>query len=333
MKATEARWQFAVEEADVEPVGSIESLQSAIAGLGPFKHELQKEAEKFGPWDALGGRLALSKELAFERVWMLAAAFNRHSKLEETAPRSKAVIDQLRAIEVKTGELARLFASLDDVTRHRLRTGGTGISYSAELLDPVVDGADIEGLPGPAGWDDAGHRPRWIARLESLSCYVNHVEKMFLVSKGIENPDVPDKGGNRNLYKDLHGSARWALAHEGWHIYELFKPEEASGTEGGPFHRFLMHVFEYATGLDPEEHSKLMHAVKTVCKANRQYSDVSKEIRLLDAEAKKFRRSPSERPQKYFETFGRRRLELEKRRQDLFRAVYPHNFRGSRPGE
>jgi hypothetical protein len=219
------------------------------------------------------------------------------------------------------------------MTRHRLRTSGTGINVSAEFVDPDIDGADIEGLPGPPGWDEWGRAPRWITRLESLSRHANATEKLFLISQGVEDSDHLDKGGNRNLWKDLRGSARWALAHEGWHVYEMFKPDHASGTDGGPFHLFLMDVFEFATGLDPEVHSKLIHSVKMVCPANRRYSDHMNEIRKLEAEERKFKQTPSITPEEYFEIVGRKRLALEKKRLELWQALYPHNYRRTPSGQ
>jgi hypothetical protein len=52
-------------------------------------------------------------------------------------------------------------------------------------------------------------------------------------------------------------------------VFDRFRPEDAKGTEGGTFHQFLMAIFEYATGLDPESHSKLLRYVKDVAKAYR----------------------------------------------------------------
>ena len=44
----------------------------------------------------------------------------------------------------------------------------------------------------------------------------------------------------------------------GWLVFDMFKQGEATATEGGPFHSFLMmSVFEFATRQDPEQ-SKLM---------------------------------------------------------------------------
>jgi hypothetical protein len=50
----------------------------------------------------------------------------------------------------------------------------------------------------------------------------------------------------------------------------MFKPDEAAGKEGGPFHLFLHDVFEYATGLRPEEHAKLNYWLKRCCGSNRR---------------------------------------------------------------
>jgi hypothetical protein len=58
--------------------------------------------------------------------------------------------------------------------------------------------------------------------------------------------------------------------------------KHARGTEHGAFHDFLKHVFEYATGLDAEDHSSLSTWMKTLAGLLRQEDEISD--RLIAAE-------------------------------------------------
>jgi hypothetical protein len=311
----------------------VECAKRAIELLGPFKHRLQDEADRLGPWEACGGRLALSEQLAFERVYMLAKNFRKQSHLEQGAPRPKAVIDQLTKLETMSGELARFLESLDDMTLHQLQTHGTGISVAPEVIETSpLEAAVIEALPKPSLWNKEETEALLVVLLKQLSQYSGFSRGVFVKSKGIEDIDAPDKGGNHNLYKDIYGSARWFLAHDGWHNYELFKPGQATGTEGGPFHLFLMHTFEYATGEDPETHSKLISHVKRSSKANRTYANIIARRDALSDEMRAFRRTlckytPEE--ERRIAEISREMLEVERERFEAWPALYPYSYRGS----
>jgi hypothetical protein len=107
--------------------------------------------------------------------------------------------------------------------------------------------------------------------------------KNFLDRKGIDDIDHADKGGNTNLIKEMAGSPEWALVSGGWLVYEMFKPGEATGTEGGPFHSFLMRVFEFATSKNPEE-SKLLPHIKSIVPERRRYMELKIREQQLVAE-------------------------------------------------
>jgi hypothetical protein len=277
------RWTTEIPDEATKPAGPVESFKKAIERLGPFQHRLQDDADRLGPWQALHGRMAVSKELACDRVWLLARNYNRQTILDEGAPRNKDVLEALTKLETFTGELARFLASVDDITLQLLQTAGSGVARFSEFIKfPLMEDADTSGLPTPAGWGNQTES-RWVKRLNALSQYANACGRMFLLAKGFDGNDLPDKGGNTNLYKTLYGSARWSLVQGGWHVYELFKPDTSTGTEGGHFHLFLLDVFEFATGLDPEEHSKLMPWVKHVVKVNRRMEALTqKELELIE---------------------------------------------------
>src|ERR1044072_2815610 len=288
------RWKIVVPDDAADPIGSPDCARSAVLRLGPFKHQTHDQAQRYHGIDDRDGPLPLSKEFAFERVWVLATTFRRQQYLDNGAPRPRDVIEKLIKLEVLAAELACFMNSLDDMTRHRLQTGGSGIASFFETIEfPLRDEADAQGLPAPSGWKKSNEGDRWVDRLAALSRYANFTTGVFLRSKGIASIDDADKGGNTNLYKAQYGSASWALVSEGWHVYEMFRPGQATGTEGGPFHCFLMDVFEFATGLDPEEHSKLTHWLKRTSKAKWHYYELTSQERKLSRELSKINRSES----------------------------------------
>ncbi len=330
------RWTATRPDEETRPVGPDECLLRALAKLGPFKHRLHDDADRLGPWEGLGGRVALSEQLAFERIWILTTSLNKEERLSQGAPRTKDVVERLTKLETLAGELARHMKSLDDITRHRLQTAGSGVNGFGDVIYvPLMEDADVAGLPMPNEENVYGIADGWVSRLEALSSYANDTLNMFLHSKGISSADAADKGGNTNLHKALHGSARWGFVTEGWHLYELFKPGKATGTEGGPFHLFLLDVFEYATGLDPEEHSKLTYWLKRVSKVNRQHQQITdrkielieKSYALPDDESK----ISAEESDKRMKDICEEQRALEKERYDLWPSLFPFSYPQPKP--
>ncbi len=269
-EAPSGRWSAVCPEESCRPIGPAECKQHALALLGPFRFKTREEADRY---DCRQG-IPISEELATDSVERLARQFNRIEQLDKGAPRPKRVIENFEKLERLSSELAQFLDSTDDITRHLLKTAGTGIgTYRKMNPHPSEAEANIDGLPDPM--EDVG-TSAWAKSLRALSLYANSTRGLFLIRNGISDPDVPDKGGNTNLFKRTYGSARWGLVQEGWHLHEMFKPGEAAGTEGGSFHLFLQHIFEYATGLDPEQHSKLTQFLKTACRANREMKALRK---------------------------------------------------------
>jgi hypothetical protein len=270
-----AAWTVTCTKEACEPVGPIEAARRAVNLLGPFKFRTQDEASHHAPpRNAI--RMGVSQELAIDRVYALATMFNRVQILTDGAPRRKDVVESLDKLENAAAAFADVLESLDDITRHRLQTGGTGMGlfkkfFPNELMkNDLMKQANVDGLPRPSGDGEEGTQCQWIIQARALSQYAGAVRTNFFISKGIEDPDRVDRGGNTNLIKEDFGSARYQLVQEGWHVYDLFKPDEQTGTEGGPFHLFLCAIFEFATGQLAEEHSKLMPLVKKACNINRE---------------------------------------------------------------
>jgi hypothetical protein len=330
------RWTFAVPDDVAQPRGSNDFLKRAVERLGPFEQRWSADAEKHGPWGGLRGRTPLSEELATEEVQRLAVAYNRHANLEANAPRSKQVVEWLTKAETLTGELARHFRSSDDETRRILQTAGSGIRDFLKHITLDFEPPSL-GLPIPDGHGDS--QTGWIFELEALSRYLNVTVDNFLYLKAIDDVDAPDKGGNTNLYKQAHGAARWHLVNEAWHIHELFKPGTSTGTEGGPFQRFAMDVFEYATGQEQEQHSKLMPWVKHVSKVNREARELTKrELSLIKFQGRiesDTKLTPNERKQRLAE-IDAELISLQRERQELWPQMYPFAKSatpGHRPGQ
>ena len=331
------RWTVTRPDEETAPRGSKESLQSAITRLGPFKHKSHEESERAGDCFGIDGRIALSEELAFERIWILAKTLNIHLSLEQNAPRNSEVARNLQEIAGLAELLSHQLSSLDDITRHRLQTGGSGINTFTEVIEyPLMEAADVAGLPMPGEANLYPMSDTWVNRLHALSEYATAVLEIFLISKGKRSLDDLDKGGNTNLYKASFGSARWAFVNEGWYLYELFKPGGASGTEGGPFHLFLLDVFEYATGLDPEDESKLSYWLKRMSKINREYNQIIEQSDALRKEQKALWNSrwdmTSQEMQRRLDEIASKLLACERRRLELWTLKYPYSYSQKKAG-
>jgi hypothetical protein len=268
------RWSGLVSDEDAKPRGSKKNLNAAVAHLGPFKNKIRDDAL----YAAVGS--PNSEEDARREVHKLATNFNRHLQLEKKAPRAKDVIEQLATLQRVSSELATLLGSFDDITRHRLQTAGSGLDHYVEIsgLRPLVDAADVAGLPSPGAPDETLKTFSWIHRLTALSDYAKSTSDMFKKSKGLREKEVLDKGGNKNLHKDVYGSPQWRLVSDAWYCFDSYKPNEATGSDGKSFHMFIQEIFTYATRQDAEESPTFLPVIKKVVKSHRRYFEAEKEL-------------------------------------------------------
>jgi hypothetical protein len=271
VRGRKSHWRATCSEEECAPIGPVESGRLAVAALGPFKFRTYEDADTAPLGDR--GESPVCEAFACDQVVRLAQAFRRGLTLSKGAPRRKELLITIDTIEQLSGELARLISGLDDMTIHYIQTTGSGITRYREFVTAdVMKEAEVDGLPQVGG---DNRTCAWVRRLSALSQYMNLTRAMFLIRKNIESPDEPaDKGGNTSLYKEIYGSPRWHLVHEGWHLYDMCKPNQATGHVDGPFHAFLKYVFEFATGLDPEQDSKLTGWLKKLCRANREMKEV-----------------------------------------------------------
>jgi hypothetical protein len=320
VRSAKKRWSALVPDEISEPKGAQECLNRAVERLGPYKHRTHREAKEAGQYDGLDGRVSLSAELAIDQTIKLAKSYNEQVHLAKAAPRTKDVAENLMKLHAFAHEMANLIESFDDMTRHRLHTLGSGIAVEREIQNhPKATIADIDGLP------KVGETGRWVERLEALSEYAAVCLAVFLQSKNVNLAGTIDKGGNKNLHKDLWGSPPYRLVSDGWSLFDLFKPDEATGTEGGPFHSFLMDVFELATGKDPEEHSHLLYWLKRLVPALRRYKEIGNIQIEIQRELHEWRCAKTDwnkRDDRGSELCARS-LSLEQERVQLYFKIYP----------
>jgi hypothetical protein len=327
------RWTTLVPAAEIEPKGDVECLRRALRQLGPMPKK-QEDADRLGPWTAYGGSRAVSEEWAIQLIYSLASAYNKQTYLSRGAPRVKDVIQELAELERRAGELSRYLQSLDDYSRLLLQTAGSGVANFHEYTDyPLMKEANFDGLPKPA--DHAPILDGWVSNLAALSRYVNATLNNFLISNGIETIDSADKGGNTDLYKHIYGNARWSFVKEGWHIYEMCKPGQATGTVDGPFHEFLEAVFEFATGLKPEKHAKLEQFLKSVVSSNRRMKNLLKQEAELYRKSLKIGKQKMPREEKLREL---KEIEEEEERlgaeiYEVWAELYPYTYGRQKPGK
>jgi hypothetical protein len=158
---------------------------------------------------------------------------------------------------------------MDDYSRKAFLDYGR---YAATQDLPAYAGYLSEDLPEGEEFDV--NESLMAESLRELRDGARLVSATFRKTRGVGRHEPADKGGNTNLFKERFGSPDRNLVIAGWRIYERFKPKEASGTEHGVFHEFLKNVFEYASGLYPEDHSSLGSWLKALASLLRQREDL-----------------------------------------------------------
>jgi hypothetical protein len=248
---------------DNSPRGPLSCAQDALALLGgPFS---EKNVED-------NARLAIEE---------LARNFNHKTAANADAPRNRDVIEELEAAVISLSLAAEVLSSLSDVARLVILSHGTGLNDSTLTAEKHPTGRDLTGL-FPIEGEQEG---RTVVALKSTA-------RSILLSRDLWRSRRPDKGGNTNPYKQIVGDPRFALVQEGLIVFEKYKSGEAKGTIGGKLHSFLMAVFEYATGKDPEDHSKLEHWVRQLPKAYRRMPQIRERLLELENEVDIVQRTP-----------------------------------------
>jgi hypothetical protein len=267
---------------EFRPRGSVKTAEKAVAYLGPFDEQVERQA----PWNNEPTRC--TARLARELVDALAESFLIDEYMNRNAPRRSEVARELIEFKDSIETLFARLQSLDDFTLIQLhRTAGNPLRLP---IDHIVKEADVADLPLPGQHDR--NSSQWVRSLGALAILARHSLQAY--SQG---STVVDKGGDTNAYTSEWGSSRCALVSRGWIIFDFFKPGQAKGTEYGPFHEFLNKVFQYATGMNGEKHAKLIFWIKRLCKKNNRGCKLRQRFEELEAERKTLSKylEPSER--------------------------------------
>jgi hypothetical protein len=259
------RWSFKLPDRDAAlPAGPFECFEQAIGGLAPISTMHQE-------LDSARWRWCLCVRCASDEVQRLAIEYNQNRLLAQNAPRTKTVIDCANEIERLADQLRCAILKMDDYSRKAFLDYG---GYAATRDLPAYAGY-LNDFPRDEDEDGIEFDEGPVAEsLRDLRDGARRVSAAFRKSRGVGRHEPADKGGNTNLFKEGFGSPDRNLVIGGWKIYERFKPKQAKGTENGDFHEFLKNVFEYATGLDPEDHSSLASWLKALASLLRQRDEL-----------------------------------------------------------
>jgi hypothetical protein len=236
-------------------------------------------------------RTAESEAKAWSVVEELAQTLNRRLAVENEAPRIGQITERADKVLSLTVELHDFLKSLDAATLFVIRSGG----HDFGILQEAVQ---------------SKHGPNVESVIETLRQFALALD--LNVSLFVDR-FPSDNGGNTNYYKRTIGAARLQLVQDAIFAFDRFRPEEAKGTEGGIFHQFLMAIFEYATGLDPESHSKLLRYLKDVTKAYRLRRTAEVRHEQLFEQQKLLRRRPKQNAGRIQEL----EIQIEKTREQL----------------
>jgi hypothetical protein len=303
-------------------------LQVAAAHLGPFQYETKDEALAQGAHNRYSGEsVGISRGLAFEMIEGVARRFNLDQHMVRGAPRFKHVLENLLKVQRLANALAECLESNDDITRHELHNAGTSVERQKQFQS-LMQAADVSGLPRMSTDDESSADGSWVIRLKSLAAYAKLTVENAINHRVRGHRDARDKGGNTNLWKEAEGSPWWGLVYDCIHIYDLFKPGKATGTLGGPFHRFVLAVFEYATGREGDAHAKVEDWVRKLVKPTLLERQKEAEVAALDAEWDELAlRDPKLRTEKdlrRIDKLSNKVVQLIREREVLWERMFPH---------
>jgi len=319
-------WTFACSEEVCRPKKP-SYLRIAATHLGPFQYETKAEAmAQNAKTESAEDPSDISRELALEMIEGVARDFNRDQYRVPSAPRFKHVSENLMEIGRMADAFAARLEMLDDITRHEFQSAGTG-GRPPQYLEPLMREADVRALPRLSTDKDSSADGSWVRRLKSLADYAKVTVDNATNRRAKAYRDVHDKGGNTNVWKESHGSPSWALVGDCIYVYELFKPGIATGTIGGPFHEFVLAVFEYATGREGNEHAKVEDWIRKLVKPVLLHRRKRAEVAALTAEWDEIVfRNPTLREEhlKRIDTILIKLDQLSREQEELWQKTFPH---------
>jgi hypothetical protein len=268
-----AHWSFKlIDPAVALPVGT-EHFKAAERCLGArtlCHHEIGPEL-----------RACTCVACAGDAIQKLAVEYNTNRLLNEEAPRSKDVQNEIDAVLGAAEAMLKALLGMNDYSRKEFAP------YSLDI--PVYLGYFDEEADPPAYDSYSDFDSELVKNLVAVRDVAEAVSANYKETR--KEPAFLDRGGNTNLFKEEHGSPDSNLVKNGWIVFETFQPGKARGTTtNGAFHEFLGHVYGYATGKDPENYSGLAVWIKTLAGLLRQRQDclgeeiaLEREMRALEA--------------------------------------------------
>jgi hypothetical protein len=304
-------WRLHVPAEVSRPKGSREAFLRAIEELAPYRGIWVKED---------GSRRKLSKKVAIQLVSGVARRFNFNEYVARDAPRFSEVVKRLKRFERLSAELAEHIEGLDDLTLRMLQLGFAG-PHGKDRLRKLMEDADVQALSHPHG-----KRSPWARRLFSLSKCANLSLQRQVQRREQQGRSISDRGGRTNMFKEDEGIPRWRLVTDLLYIHQTFKPSVATSTEGGPFHRFVLNVFEYATGKEGEVFAKVEYWIKRLVKATRDEEALRLRANAMrdDLEKMASDNDDSEEALKKFVAVIREVRTISAEREKLWAITWPH---------
>jgi hypothetical protein len=264
------RWSLMKFRGKDAPAGPFEALESAKAELGPFTFEHEPKLLTLCPCE----------RCVEDSIRELATEFNRRRLIIDGAPRSKNVADNLTRVALAAGELAEALKLLDDYSRDELLIP-TKYLDDRDPIARLYNEAHGVDLPTPETAEKAALDGAIVQRLLALEEYVSYRLDRFTSWRGFDTP--VDKGGNTNLLKERYGPPAWWMVRHAWIVFENCRPGQAKSTEDSPFHRFVNHIYEFATG-ETEENSTLLNWIKKLARALRYHDALLERLGPLEVE-------------------------------------------------
>ena len=196
-------------------------------------------------------------------VYEIAFIYNSHRIAAAAAPRPNIPGERLAAVAKKADELRELISGLGDIERVLFELAG----QVKEVPRDLYRRANGKWLPASSVVSRPVSESKWIAQLRALSELSREVGAIYDRKVG------PDVGGRTNVHKKLFQSPEEVLVKHAWYLFERYRPGQATTTEGGPFHRFVQEIYEYATGKGADESGAptLSTKIKQMLKPLRDY--------------------------------------------------------------
>jgi hypothetical protein len=251
-------------------------------------------------------------------VTSIARRFNSNEYLARDAPRFADVIIRLKELKKRSDALAKYLENLDDITIGELEQSRKLFAGKCDYAF-LRSEADVQNLRKQT----RTKRSPWTHRLFCLSRCTEITLNDLLRAREREGRSITDRGGNTNKFKEDIGIPRWRLVTDLLYIYGIFKPGEATATEGKPFHQFVLAVFEYATGKEGETFANVGFWIKRLVRPTRLDEELRLRGRALTDQLDQLVASPT-RTEKDVVKIFREISAIKAQREELWAITWPH---------